>query len=99
VFSPMVPRGEADFLVVTSSDQVPVNEAVLSKSGVLIEESQVDVSKLTTKKAINVALLGMLSLHLEFPSDAWLDAIRRNFPEKLYEGNEKAFLLGRNESA
>jgi indolepyruvate ferredoxin oxidoreductase beta subunit len=98
VFSPMVPRGEADFLVVTSSDQVPVNQAVLASNGVLIEESQVEVSKLPTKKAINVALLGMLSRHLEFPPEAWLDAIRRNFPEKLYEGNEKAFLLGRNES-
>jgi len=98
VFSPMVPAGEADFLVVTSSDQVPVNEAVLSKNGVLIEESQVDVTKLPTKKAINVALLGMLSRHLEFSPEAWLDAIRRNFPEKLYEGNERAFLLGRNET-
>jgi len=98
VFSPMVPAGEADFLVVTSSDQVPVNEAVLSKNGVLIEESQVDVTKLPTKKAINVALLGMLSRHLEFSPEAWLDAIRSNFPEKLYEGNERAFLLGRNET-
>jgi indolepyruvate ferredoxin oxidoreductase beta subunit len=98
VFSPMVPRGEADFLVVTSTDQVPVNQAVLASNGVLIEESQVEASKLPTKKAINVALLGMLSRHLEFPPEAWLDAIRRNFPEKLYEGNEKAFLLGRNES-
>ena len=97
VFSPMVPRGEADFLVVTSTDQVPVNQAVLSSNGVLIEESQVDQSKLASKKSINVALLGMLSRHLEFPPEAWLAAIRRNFPEALYEGNEKAFLLGRNE--
>ena len=99
VFSPMVARGEADFLVVTSVDQVPVHDGVLAKDGVLIEESQVEVSKLATKKAINVALLGMLSRHLEFPPEAWLTAIRSNFPENLYEGNEKAFLLGRNESA
>lgn len=98
VFSPMVARGEADFLVVTSSDQVPVNQAVLAQNGVLIEESQIDATKLVTKKAINVALLGKLSRHLEFSAEVWLDAIRRNFPEKLYEGNEKAFLLGRNES-
>lgn len=99
VFSPMVARGEANFLVVTSSDQVPVNEAVLSKNGVLIEESQIDASKLVTKKAVNVALLGKLSRHLEFTQEAWLEAIRRNFPEALYEGNEKAFFLGRNEGA
>lgn len=99
VFSPMVPKGEADFLVVTSSDQVPVNEAALASNGVLIEESQIEVSKLPTKKAVNVALLGKLSRHLEFSCESWLQAIRRNFPEKLYEGNEKAFFLGRNESA
>ena len=99
VFSPMVARGEADFLVVTSSDQVPVNQACLSTSGVLMEESQIDVTRLTTKKAINVALLGMLSCHLQFSTEAWLDAIRHNFPENLYEGNEKAFLLGRSVKA
>ncbi len=99
VFSPMVSRGEADFLVVTATDQVPVNQAALSPNGVLIEESQIDASKLTTKKAINVALLGKLSRHLEFTPEAWLEAIRRNFPEKLYEGNEKAFYLGRGEGA
>lgn len=96
VFSPMVPRGEADFLVVTSTDQVPVNQAILSSNGVLIEESQVDASKLASKKSINVALLGMLSRHLEFPPEAWLAAIHSNFPESLYEGNERAFWLGRN---
>jgi indolepyruvate ferredoxin oxidoreductase beta subunit len=57
------------------------------------------MSKLVNKKSINVALLGMLSRHLEFPPEAWLAAIRHNFPEKLYESNEKAFLLGRNYSA
>jgi indolepyruvate ferredoxin oxidoreductase beta subunit len=99
VFSPMVAPGEADFLVVTSTDQVPVNQAALSKNGVLIEEAQIDATKLPTKKAINVALLGMLSRHLEFPPQVWLDAIRKNFAEKLYEGNEKAFMLGRGQGA
>ena len=99
VFSPMVPRGEAEFLVVTSADQVPVNECYLSKDGVLIEPSQVDEGKLASKKGINVALLGILSRHLQFPPEAWLAAIQRNFPETLYEANKKAFFLGRNEDA
>ena len=99
VFSPMVPCGEADFLVVTSADQVPVNEAYLSKEGVLIEPSQIDETKLVSKKGINVALLGVLSRHLKFTPEAWLAAIQRNFPETLYEANKKAFYLGRNEGA
>ena len=96
VFSPMVARGEADYLVVTSSDQVPVNEAVLSPKGVLIEEAQIDAEKLPTKKAINVALLGKLSKHLAFTEEQWMAALERNFPEKLWEGNRTAFQLGRN---
>ena len=97
VFSPMVPRGEADFLVVTSADQIPVNECYLSKDGVLIQPAQVDEKKLVSKKGMNVALLGVLSRHLKFPPEAWLAAIQRNFPETLYEANKKAFYLGRNE--
>src|SRR5208283_4757095 len=67
VYSPMVPAGEADFLVVISADQVPVNAAALAAGGVLIEPAQIDESRLSNKKSINVALLGKLSRHLPFP--------------------------------
>jgi indolepyruvate ferredoxin oxidoreductase beta subunit len=96
VYSPMVPPGEADYLVVISSDQVPVNQAALAKEGILIDDSQIDVSKLSNKKSVNVALLGVLSKHLDFSVDAWMAAILRNLPEKLHEVNQKAFLLGRS---
>jgi indolepyruvate ferredoxin oxidoreductase beta subunit len=56
VFSPMVPEGEADFLVVLAPDQIEVNSAMLGSDGVLIEPSQVDASKLRNKKSTNVAL-------------------------------------------
>ena len=39
VFSPMVPEGEADFLVVIASDQIPVNEAALRQGGVPCAQS------------------------------------------------------------
>jgi indolepyruvate ferredoxin oxidoreductase, beta subunit len=96
VNSPMVARGEANYLVVTSSDQVPVNQAVLAPNGVLIEEAQIDAEKLPTKKAINVALLGALSKHLPFTEEQWMAALERNFAEKLWEGNRTAFQLGRS---
>jgi indolepyruvate ferredoxin oxidoreductase beta subunit len=97
VCSPMVPPGEADFLVVISSDQVPVNQAALASDGVLIDDSQIDISKLSNKKSVNIALLGVLSRHLDFPPEAWMAAIFRNLPENLHEANKKAFLLGRSE--
>ncbi len=95
VFSPMVPAGEADYLVVLSADQVPVNAAVLRSGGVLIEPSSIDEGKLRNKKSLNVALLGALSKQLDFGEDTWNAAIRRNLPENLHEANLQAFEVGK----
>jgi len=95
VYSPMVPEGEADYLVVVSSDQVPVNQYVLRSGGTLLEPTQFDLERLRNKKSVNVALLGALSQHLGFSEEAWADAIRRNLPEGLVEVNLDAFKLGR----
>jgi indolepyruvate ferredoxin oxidoreductase beta subunit len=95
VFSPMVPRGEAAFLMVIATDQVEVNRAVLAPDGVLIEPSQIDESTLPNKKSLNVALLGLLSLHLPFPVEAWTAALGRNLPEKLHDANLQSFSIGR----
>jgi indolepyruvate ferredoxin oxidoreductase beta subunit len=95
VFSPMVPAGEADFLVVVEPDQLSVNAAALSPSGIVVEPAQFPAEKLRNKKCLNVALLGALSRHLDFPEEAWIAAIRRRLPEKLVEVNLEAFALGR----
>ncbi|MGD0801262.1 MAG: 2-oxoacid:acceptor oxidoreductase family protein [Terracidiphilus sp.] len=97
VFSPMVPEGEADYLVVIAPDQIEVNQSVLRAGGTLIDPSLIDESRLTTKKSINVALLGVLSKHLSFPVDAWHTALERNLPEKLRDANLESFTLGRNQ--
>ena len=96
VYSPMVPEGEADFLIVVSSDQVPVNQHVLRSGGTLLEPAQFDLKKLRNKKSLNVVLLGALSRHLGFSEEAWAAAIRRNLPEGLVEVNLDAFKLGRD---
>jgi len=95
VFSPMVPEGEADFLVVITADQVAVNAAALRPGGVVIEPAQVRESELRSKKSLNVALLGALSRYLDFPVEAWMAAIRGNLPAALHEANLQAFNLGR----
>jgi indolepyruvate ferredoxin oxidoreductase beta subunit len=96
VFSPMVPDGEADFLVMLAADQVEVNATALSPTGVLIDVSQVDESKLSNRKSINVALLGALSQHLKFTDEEWIAAIKRNLPKTLHDTNVEAFLAGKN---
>ena len=70
VFSPMVPPGEADFLVVLAPDQVEVNRGQLRAGGVLIAPDLVDPAMLANRKSFNVALLGALSVHLDIPEDA-----------------------------
>ncbi|HVM60031.1 MAG TPA: indolepyruvate oxidoreductase subunit beta [Verrucomicrobiae bacterium] len=96
VFSPMVPTGEADFLVVVAPDQIEVNRHQLRPGGVLITPDAVPADKLSNKRSINIALLGVLSRHLEIPEECWLEAIRAAFPEKLHAANQQAFALGRN---
>ena len=95
VFSPMVPEGEADFLVVIAPDQIPVNAAALRQGGILIEPSHIDEATLTNKKSLNVALLGVLSRHLPFSVEAWRAALKRNLPEKVHEANLRSFSMGR----
>jgi indolepyruvate ferredoxin oxidoreductase beta subunit len=97
VFSPMVPEGEADFLLVIAPDQVAVNWATLGPGGLLIAPSRIDESALPNQKSINVALLGVLSRYLQFPVEAWTAALRRNLPEKLHEVNLQSFYLGRGD--
>ncbi len=96
VFSPMVPSDEADFLVVLESSQVEVARAALRPNGVLIEPQRFDATRLANKRSLNVALLGILSRHLEFSVPAWHKAILANLEEKLHEVNLAAFAAGRN---
>ena len=95
VYSPMVPPGEADYLVVLSPDQVESNRWRMREGGTLITPGAVPVNSLRDKRSLNVALLGCLSLSLPFPEAAWTEAIRRNLAEKLHAANLLAFSVGR----
>ena len=99
VLSPMVPRGEADFLVVLSPSEVEVTRPLLAPGGVLIGPDLVPESKLPNRKSLNVALLGALSHHLDFPPAALLAAVKAALPERLHAVNEQAFELGRAAAA
>jgi indolepyruvate ferredoxin oxidoreductase beta subunit len=99
VLSPMVPPGEADFLVVLAPDQVEVNRGQLRKTGVLIAPEMINPAKLSNRKSFNVALLGALSTHLEIPEAKWIGAIHACLPEKLHAANEQAFATGRQAAA
>jgi indolepyruvate ferredoxin oxidoreductase, beta subunit len=94
VLSPMVPDGEADYLVVLEATQADVNRHVLRPGGELIASDAVDASKLANPRSLNVAMLGRLAARLNITKEHWHAAIRANLPEKLHEANIKAFELG-----
>jgi len=96
VFSPMVPTGEADFLLVLEATQVEPQKHMLRPEGVLITPDAIDDGQLPNKKTLNVALLGALSAHLPMSEEQWLTSLRAAFAGSVFEGNRKAFLFGRN---
>jgi indolepyruvate ferredoxin oxidoreductase, beta subunit len=76
--------------------QVEPHRYMLRPAGVLITPDAVQADRLPNKKTLNVALLGALSAHLPIAEEQWLIALRTGFAENFFEGNQKAFLIGRN---
>jgi len=96
VLSPMVPQGEADYLVVLEPSEIAVARSVLRPDGVLLAPDLIPEGKLANKRSLNVALLGALSRRLDLPVDAFRDAVRAALPERLHSVNDAAFELGRS---
>jgi indolepyruvate ferredoxin oxidoreductase beta subunit len=99
VESPMIPVGEADFLLVLAPSEVEVTRPLLRAGGLLIPPDLVDEKALPNRKSLNVALLGALSRHLDLPEALWADAVKAALPPHLHAVNEKAFQLGRDAAA
>jgi indolepyruvate ferredoxin oxidoreductase beta subunit len=95
VYSPMVPPGEADLLLVLAPDQVEVNRHSLRAGGTLVTPSDIDEARLANKRSLNIALLGVLSRHLPIAAEHWTAAIKANLDAKLIDANLQAFELGR----
>ena len=95
VHSPMIPGGACDFLIVMEESQIEVVRGDLRDGGTLIVPADIDVAKLPSAKALNVAMLGRLSRAFEFSEESWQASLRANFPEKLHAANAVAFALGR----
>ena len=95
VLSPMVPRGEADYLVVMAESEVEVARPLLREGGVLLSPDLIPDAELPNKRSLNVALLGALSRYLDLPPETLLDAMKAALPERLHAVNERAFELGR----
>ena len=90
VFSPMIPEGEADYLVAVSEDQIEVNEKYLKKDAVIIRPSDIDGED-AKSRMLNIAMLGRLNRYLRFPEELWITLIRESFKGEIAEQNIAAF--------
>ncbi len=110
VFSPMVPEGEADFLVVLDPSQVDYNRVVLKPGGALItpeifldedngisdiDDLDADDTIPVNKRTLNIAVLGVLSSHLDIPETAWNEALAEHLRSAYLPSNTEAFLFGK----
>jgi indolepyruvate ferredoxin oxidoreductase, beta subunit len=92
VLSPMVAPGEADYLVVLDPTQVDPHRHLMRPGAArLITPDDIAAFALPNKKSLNVALLGVLSTHLNLDETFYLQAIRRAFAPKIAEQNIDVF--------
>ena len=111
VLSPMVPIGEADFLVALDSTQVACARHFLREGGVLLapeiflkdgqdlDDLEQDNSTPVNKRTMNVALIGALSAFLDIGDEHWLKGLRANLAAKLHAMNEEVLAFGRRVGA
>ena len=76
-------------------DQHPLYEADCTVKTVTMTPAAIDQTKLGSKRALNIAMLGQLSRVLDIPVASWLEVIREELPAKVYDINVAAFELGR----
>lgn len=91
VFSPMIPQGEADYLLAVSEDQIEVCKDYLKADGRIIRPSDFQ-EDIASSKMLNIAMLGKLNRYLKFPESLWLELLRQSFKAEIAESNIKVFL-------
>lgn len=106
VYSPLIPDGEADYLVLLHPDELENNLYRLKSNGVVIDITMIvgesrDISLLNEEKYLpvnqknfNICLLGALSSYLNIPYECWQNAIFSNLPKKVHAQNKGVFEYG-----
>ena len=93
VYSPMIPEGEADYLVVLSEDQVEVCKNMINEKTVILTPAI--LGDFDPGKSLNVAMLGALNAGLKLDDKLWYELLRTHFKGELAENNITAFQKGK----
>ena len=92
VYSPMIPAGEADYLVVLSEDQVEVCKNMVNENTVILTPAI--LGDFDPGKSLNVAMLGALNAGLKLDKEIWFGLLREHFKGELADINIAAFERG-----
>lgn len=96
VFSPLITRGQVDYLVSFHHDEHDRMKNLLRHNGVdLIEYLDKAQSQIEDQRQLNTFLVGVLSALLPLKEQSWIKAIEKVFPEKILAQNKEVFLKGR----
>lgn len=100
VYAPLVPKGQADFLVCFHRQERDRLKGELKKGGLDLTDSLDEASgRVSDKRAVNTYILGCLSKHLPFSPRDWEKAFEAVFSAPYVADNLKAFRQGRGESS
>ncbi len=92
VWSPMIPEGQADFLVSLAEDQVEVCRHLLKPGGIVLSPSM--LGDYDPGRSMNIAMLGALNAHLKLPDEIWNHLLAETFSGELLPVNQEAFRKG-----
>lgn len=96
VFSPLIPKGMADYLVPFCKDERDRQKDFLKPEGTdLIEYLEKAEKFIKDKRYVNVFLLGVLSGYLEIKEESWLMAMEKLLSSECLGYNKKVFFKGR----
>lgn len=96
VYSPLIPYGEADFLVVFHKDEGLRLQGFLRKKGIdLTGYLQQSRESVADPRFLNTFLLGILSRYLPLSEESWLQALDNVFAGKFQRENADVFLKAR----
>ena len=90
VYSPMIPHGEADYLLAVTEDQIEVCEEFLKPGCIIIKPSDFS-AETASSKMLNTAMLGRLNRYLKFPEELWIELLRKSFKGEIAESNVAVF--------
>ncbi len=96
VLSPLIPIGQADYLLAFDAEEGDKYRFMLKPTGQMIDPPGVGADTSRLGRMLNTYLVGVASNLLPIDADHWLDALRHCVKSHFLEANLEVFHQGRN---